>query len=199
MSAFEPAFKVLMEHEIRPGHTYSDDPADPGGPTNYGVSLRWLREAGIDVDGDGDVDVDDIKALDLPKSADLYRQRWWDRFHCGLIQNQDVATKVFDMTVNMGPRAVTKKGEIIGAHILVQRALARAGRPVSLDGYLGVSESIPAINEVNPTKLLINIVLEQSERYKAIVKADPTKQRFLAGWMKRAAWPFPEDVAQQLV
>ena len=46
---------------------YSDHPNDAGGVTKFGISLRYLRDAGHalgDVDRDGDIDADDIRALD---------------------------------------------------------------------------------------------------------------------------------------
>jgi lysozyme family protein len=58
MSDFNQAVKVILQHE----GGYVDNPNDPGGATNYGISLRFLAdhpESG-DFNGDGEVDAEDI-------------------------------------------------------------------------------------------------------------------------------------------
>ena len=42
---------------------FVDDPDDPGGVTNHGVTLTTLRRLGIDLDGDGRVGRDDLRRL----------------------------------------------------------------------------------------------------------------------------------------
>lgn len=42
---------------------YVKDPDDPGGATNYGVTLATLRRLGIDLDRDGMVSKRDVKLL----------------------------------------------------------------------------------------------------------------------------------------
>jgi len=71
--SFEQADKFRMRWE----GGLSDDAADPGGITNYGVSLRFLRSLGHDVDGDGDIDADDIRCLTPAGAALILRQEFW--------------------------------------------------------------------------------------------------------------------------
>ena len=40
---------------------FVNHPNDPCGATNYGVSLRWLKDDGIDVNGDSRIDLADIR------------------------------------------------------------------------------------------------------------------------------------------
>ena len=42
---------------------FVNDPDDPGGATNHGVTLATLRGLKADLTGDGRVDVADVKAL----------------------------------------------------------------------------------------------------------------------------------------
>ena len=42
---------------------YVNDPDDPGGATNHGVTIHTMRRLGLDLTGDGKVDVADVKAL----------------------------------------------------------------------------------------------------------------------------------------
>jgi lysozyme family protein len=63
-----------------------DNPHDPGGVTDHGVSLRWaLAEiaahpdeiALFDIDHDGVVDAADIRGLTPTTAADIYFTAWW--------------------------------------------------------------------------------------------------------------------------
>ena len=104
MANYEPAFNRLLEHEG--GYT-----VDHAGPTNYGITLRVLD---VDIDGDGDIDESDISALTPADAKEFYHRHWWANYRYYVIQNQEIATKVLDLSVNMGPKQ---------AHRLVQRAL----------------------------------------------------------------------------
>ena len=55
---FEEAIKVILKHE----GGYSNDKDDPGGATDYGISLRFLQDHDIDLNGDGKVNEMDIKS-----------------------------------------------------------------------------------------------------------------------------------------
>lgn len=171
MSTFELAIPTIIRHE----GGYINNPNDPGGATKYGISLRWLKSQGLfgDVNGDLRVDIRDIQALTLDKADGFYRVSWWDHYGYGRISEQVLATKIFDMAVNMGaPRA----------HRIAQDA---AGVPV--DGVLG-SGSLRALNSVlgAPQPLLAHIQGLQAAYYLGLVKANPRLAVFLPGWENRA-------------
>ncbi len=176
MANFESALRQLHQNE----GGLVDDPDDPGGITNYGVSLRWLQslgELGVhrymvgDLDQDGDVDADDIRAMTPAKSAELYRAQWWDRYRYGLINDQAIATKIFDLSVNMGPKQ---------AHILAQRALRAAGKLVLEDGVLGPI-TLQSINDYASRGILPALRSEAAGFYRSL-----NKPRFIGGWLNRA-------------
>jgi len=66
MARFEDALPTVLRHE----GLYSEDPADPGGATNYGISLRFLRQLG-DTDGDGFAEGDLDPLLELLMTQEI--------------------------------------------------------------------------------------------------------------------------------
>jgi lysozyme family protein len=178
---FEKALKVLLPHE----GGFGDDPADPGGATNFGVSLRFLRTLGDldrdgyrdgDLDRDGDVDVEDIRAMTKERAVELYRAQWWDRYAYGRIGDETVAIKVFDLAVNMGAYQ---------AHLVAQRALRACGTRVAEDGVLG-PRTRAALDAWPPRPILPALRAEAAGFYRALVAIRPKLDRFLAGWLDRA-------------
>ena len=54
-----------------------NDPDDPGGATNHGVTLGTMRELQLDLTRDGKVDARDVKALDPAKAAEIYVRHYF--------------------------------------------------------------------------------------------------------------------------
>jgi lysozyme family protein len=178
---FEQAIPVILTHE---GRRYTNDPADPGGPTKYGITLKYAaqvnaRGVGLDMDDDGDVDEVDILLLDESSARAAYRW-WWDREGYGRIVDHQIATKVFDLAVNVGPRR---------AHRFLQRALNRCGYALAEDGILGPA-TIAATNDAESRELLLEVCHEQTEHYRRWCDAKPERERFREGLHTRGAWPF---------
>lgn len=176
MTHFSEAINVVLKHE----GGFSDDPNDPGGATNYGISLRYLRTVGdLDGDGyldgdfdhDGDVDAEDIRRMSMQNAVSIYKSQWWDRYGYESINSQDVATKVFDLAVNMGARQ---------AHIIVQRALRAVGKVVKEDGVIG-PVTMAAINNYQSMMLLPAIRSEAAGFYRSL-----NKPKYIEGWLNRA-------------
>ena len=62
-----------LAHEIvaREGG-YVNDPDDPGGETNFGVTIGTMRRLGLDLNRDGAVDGRDMRALTADRAAEIY-------------------------------------------------------------------------------------------------------------------------------
>ncbi len=58
---------------------YVNDPDDPGGATNYGVTLATLQRLGIDKTGDGRVDVADVRALTRADAERIFVEHYFRR------------------------------------------------------------------------------------------------------------------------
>ena len=160
MSAlFEKAITLVLKHE----GGYVNDPNDLGGETKYGISKRSYPHL-------------DIKNLTVEQAIEIYRRDWWDKYRYGDIKDQDVATKVFDLSVNMGPAT---------AHRLLQEALVFLGYPVEIDGIIG-PQTIAAANKADPRRLLQVLRWLAAHHYYRIAAQRPQSRAFLIGWLKRA-------------
>jgi len=153
---FEKAVNILLELE----GGYVNDPADPGGETNYGISRRSYPDL-------------DIGALTEDEAIEIYRRDWWERYGYGRIEDSDLAAKILSLAVNMGPSK---------AHRLLQAAvLLSGGRMIMVDGIIG-PETVGAVNgHPNPAWLLAELRLMAIKHY---VELD--NPRYLKGWIRRA-------------
>lgn len=165
---FHESLEVGLIHEG--GSAFTDNPADPGGATKYGISLRFLKEQGVDINHDGDIDAVDIKGLSEADAERLYATFFWAPMHCDSF-SRVVAAKLFDVAVNTGPRNGTK---------LAQRAAL-----VTDDGMLG-PQTIRAIIAMDPHLFIENMARVQTDFYEGIVASKPTSAQFLEGWKVRA-------------
>jgi len=177
---FQRAVALVLRHE----GGFSNDPDDPGGATDFGISLRFLKGVGDmdgdgfldgDFDHDGDVDIDDIRLLDRGTAEDIYRTQWWNRYPYGLMADAGgdlLAIKTFDLAINMGPRR---------AHRLLQEGIRDCGHAVDTDGIIG-PKTLEAIHACDRTELLRNYQYQAISYYRSL-----KKPKYLNGWINRVS------------
>lgn len=158
-----------------------DHPSDPGGITNYGISLRWLRSEGLDVgdiDCDGDIDADDIRALTPALAAALFKSKFWDAYRLGELP-QLTATCHYDCAVNTGPRQAT---------LLTQRAcnslVGPYGSKLLVDGLFGPKTRAFLTTNATP-KLAETMIALREDFYRDLVARKPKLAVFEKGWLNR--------------
>lgn len=173
---FESAIIPVLHHE----GLLSDNPQDPGGITNFGISLRFLRAEGIDVDGDGDSDEHDVRGLTPDKAKAIYKEFFWDRYKFYKLMHALVYEKVFDLSVNMGGKAAIK---------LLQQSINSMQKYHTLeeDGILG-PKTIESTNRFNPNSVRTALRLNAKQKYLRILNANPELEYARAGWLNRARW-----------
>ena len=177
---------------------FVDDPADRGGATNLGISLRFLKSEGkldldhdgiadFDLDMDGDLDGADIRQLRMGDAVWLFFHCFWNRYDLESFP-EPIGEMLFDQEVNDGA---------IGANKLLQRAIngcsahIAGGARINVDGVLG-DETRTAMNVVLEHPGLGMAALAEAfreaarARYRAIVAHAPSQKRFLKGWLARA-------------
>jgi lysozyme family protein len=133
MSNFDEAIGFVLSNE----GGLSNDPSDPGGLTNFGISQKQYPAL-------------DIRNLTREDAVQIYQDDYWNKFQYGDITSQRVATKLFDSAVNMGPvRAVR----------LLQLAVN-----VQADGVLGV-QTIAAVNAADESNLMDEFKAQLAKYY----------------------------------
>jgi len=146
-----------------------NDPNDPGGITNHGISLRYLKKQGLaigDIDGDGDIDADDIIKMDRDTAASIYLTDFWEKCWCNSLPSA-VAMAVFDCAVNCGQHTAIK---------LLQEVCR-----VKIDGIIGPVTLTAAFKK----DVVIYYMAKRAEYYRDITLANSTLSKYLRGWFNR--------------
>lgn len=105
---------------------YVNDPDDPGGATNHGVTIHTMRNLGIDLNHDGRIDSADVRALTQSQAVDIYVKHYFNQPRINLLP-PPIQASVFDMQVNAGANAVK----------ILQRLLSAFGQSLKDDGVIG--------------------------------------------------------------
>lgn len=141
---------------------YSNDPADAGGETNFGISKRSYPEV-------------DIRRLTSLDAAAIYRRDFWLKPGFDKLPDE-IAGAVFDIGVNTGPRA---------SAIMLQDALTLCGQRCVADGIVGRATTAACL-AAEPFALIGTFRWRVVTHYLDIANAHPAQQKFLSGWLRRA-------------
>lgn len=156
-SRFDACMDIVFEHE----GGFANHPDDPGGATNFGITLETLR-AWRD---DASVTAQDVRDLTAKEARSIYRARYWQAMNCDALRaGMDLV--VFDFGVNAGPSRASK---------MLQRLLG-----TQVDGVIG-PETIAAVEE-QPIPTLIDRYSTARLRY---YEQLPHFQSFGNGWKRR--------------
>jgi len=164
----------IIEHILEDEGGFVNDPADPGGPTKYGVTLETLEAWR----GRDNLTEQDVKDLDIAEARQILLQRYL--FGPGLdkVNNILVQLLAVDMWVNHGPKRAAQ---------LFQRALK-----LPVDGIMG-PKTLNALNGNEPVNVFRALLAERLRFYARHTVANPAKLKFLVGWIDRAADMLWED------
>jgi len=152
--SFDQAFDRLIGHE----GGYVNHPNDPGGETNWGITLRTAREQGY---------TGEIRDLTCEQAKDIYRRAYWLRVKADQYDSA-IAFQVFDAAVNHGIKQAVR---------WLQRAVG-----VTDDGFIG-PVTVAAARAANPSDVLARFNAQRPDFYTKL----PTWPAFGKGWVRRVA------------
>lgn len=158
---FDRALPIILRSE----GGYVNDPDDPGGETNFGITTRtyhaFLKRSSQEPRSVRSITEDEVKAI--------YWYSYWLSAQCDRLP-WPLKLIHFDCAVNCGVSAATRQ---------LQRALG-----LEADGIMGpitIARSAPA----GPRECY-RYLLERTFFYRSLVRRTPTAAKFLAGgWLGR--------------
>ncbi|MCX8508121.1 MAG: holin-associated N-acetylmuramidase [Rhodobacteraceae bacterium] len=163
---------------------FVDDPADPGGATNHGVTLSTLRRLGLDLNRDGQVDRGDLRQISPAQAVRIFVQYYFERPGLGQLP-EALQPSVFDMYVNAGANAVK----------ILQNLLNHMGADLEVDGALGPQTVAAAMLAADGKAGLLADAygIERRNYYYRLGDARPASRKFVrrkdggkGGWILRA-------------
>ena len=176
-------YKIADEIVAREGG-YVNDPDDPGGATNHGVTIHTVRRLGLDLEGDGQVDEQDVRVLDRDLAVEIFVDHYFDRPRIKDLP-VDLHTSVFDMYVNSGANAVK----------ILQRLLQDMRIDVAVDGGIG-PQTIGATQQAlaaAPDQFVDAYGIARRNYYYALGDGRPASRKYArrldggkGGWITRA-------------
>jgi len=155
-------FDVCMPFIFKAEGGYADNPADPGGPTNFGITLATLRA----YEGAPNLTADDVKNLTSAVAKEIYRTAYWNRMQCGALP-AGLDLEVFDFGVNSGPAESVKT---------LQRLIG-----VTQDGSVGPI-TLAAVGQFNVGDLIERFAQARPAFYQSL-----NMPEFEQGWATRVA------------
>ena len=163
---------------------FVDDPDDPGGPTNHGVTLATLQRLGRDINRDHKIDVADVQALGREAAAQIFVEYYFRKPGIGGLPAA-LQPSVFDAYVNMGGQAVK----------VLQRLLGSMRLAVAVDGVIGPQtlDATAKALAAAPDHLADAFGIARRNYYYALGDARPQSRKFArrrdggkGGWIVRA-------------
>lgn len=174
----------LAEEIVAREGGFVNDPDDPGGATNFGVTIGTMRRLGLDLTGDGQVSEADVSALTRPQAVAIFLEHYYRRPGIAALP-EALQPSVFDMYVNAGGNAV----------LILQRLLGEMGHDLTADGVIGPQtiRAAQAAYQVAPDHLADAYGIARRNYYYALADRRPSSRKYArrrdggkGGWILRA-------------
>ena len=150
---------------------YVNDPADAGGPTKMGVTLKTWQAHGYDKNGDGVIDKEDVKLITREDMIErILRPHYWNRWRADEIRSQALANILVDWVWGSGYYGITIPQGMLG---------------VKQDGIVGEKTLSAVNNHPDPEALFERIKQRRYVFFHTICESRPANRRFLKGWLNR--------------
>ncbi len=179
-----PTVEEIADEIIACEGGYVNDPDDPGGATNHGITIHTLRALGEDLDHDGKVTALDVRQLSRDRARVILVEYYFRRPHLDLLP-EPLQPTVFDMQVNSGTQAVK----------LLQKLLCDMGEPLTVDGICGPQTAAAAHRASNaaPDYIVDAYGIARRNYYYSLADRRPASRKYArtrngrkGGWITRA-------------
>ncbi len=163
---------------------FVNDPDDPGGATNHGVTIHTMRRLGMDLNRDGRVDIADVRALTPAQAAEVYVKHYYHEPKINQLP-EPLQASVFDMQVNAGANAVR----------ILQRLMASFGMAIRDDGVIGpiTARTVAQAMELAPDHLADAYGIARRNYYYRLADQRAASRKYArarnggkGGWITRA-------------
>lgn len=157
---------------------YSNNPADKGGETIWGITVATARAFGY---------MGDMSAMSQQVARDIYAQRYWrqPRLDDVALVSVLVAEEMLDTGVNMGPATA---GKFLQRALNVLNQGEQTYPNIAVDGGVGnmtiaaLKAFLAARGKSSETVLVRMLNAQQSVRYIELAEANTTQESFEYGW-----------------
>ena len=172
------SFDLAFQRTVGAEGGYSNNPADPGGETMWGITARVARAHGY---------AGAMRDLPIGTAKAIYQASFWDLIHLGEVDkiSPALAAEMFDTGVNCG----------VGVPVpFVQRSLNAFNRQgkdypdMPVDGLCGPG-TIAALRQLLQVRgalgekvMVAAMNAQQGVRYFEIVEKRPSSEDFEFGW-----------------
>jgi lysozyme family protein len=163
---------------------YVNDPDDPGGATNFGVTIHTMRRLGLDLTGDATITAEDVQALSHDQAVEIFLTHYYRGPGISGLP-EPLQASVFDMYVNAGANAVR----------ILQALINEMGFDIAVDGEIG-PQTLRAAHQAYdaaPCYLVDAYGIARRNYYYRLADRRPDSRKYArarsggkGGWIKRA-------------
>lgn len=164
MADFEQAFEWIKKAE----GGLVNDPVDPGGLTNMGITWGLFKGISLPLLNLAPIH-ENLINLTVSQAKIIYRRMFWDEMRGDLINSQKIANVIFDSYVNLGEPALK----------IAQRILS-----VKDDGVFG-RITLLTLNGFREQGFLDKFEMARLNYYENLTIKNPKLKKFLQGWKNR--------------
>ena len=152
---------------------YVNNPKDPGGETNLGITMATFRVAAHPLLGIEPTS-ENLKALTPGQAGIIYRANYWNPIHGDSLAFQPLANNLFDFYVNAGTHAVTLLQNVVNT--------LGASPAVIVTGVVG-AQTLASVAQLPAHDVYAGFKQGRIDYYTRLGVKYPT---FLKGWLRRA-------------
>ena len=176
--------RALAHEIVRCEGGFVNDPQDPGGASNHGVTIHTMRRLGLDLNKDGAITSADVRRLTGAQAVEIFIKHYFVEPRIAHLP-KPLQASVFDMYVNAGSNAVK----------ILQRLIRKFGFDCAVDGVIGpltIAAAARAFDAV-PDHMNDAYAIERRNYYFRLADKRPTSRKYArtragrkGGWITRA-------------